>query len=109
MFKRLTWMAVGMVAGLGASKWVEHKARQQLARYLPGGRLTLEAGAEMRARARSMARGRVGDVRRAVSEGRAAMAERQEELRNQLGRGPSGQSGSRRGAASARRSLPGPS
>lgn len=91
MFKRLTWMGVGLVAGFGASKWVEHKARQRLARYIPGGRLTLEAGAELRDRARQAATGTLADLRSAVAEGRDAMAVRQAELRHQLrlvGTGP---------------------
>jgi hypothetical protein len=84
MFKRLTWMGVGLVAGLGASKWVENKARRRLARYLPGGRLTLEAGAEVKDRARAVTTGTLSDLRYAVDEGRRAMADRQVELRRHL-------------------------
>jgi hypothetical protein len=84
MFKRATWMGVGLVAGFGASKWVERKARRRLARYLPGGRLTLDAGLQVRDRARQLTSGKLADLRYAVAEGRGAMAARQDELRREL-------------------------
>jgi hypothetical protein len=80
MFKRVTWLGVGLVAGFGASKWVEHKARQRLARLIPGGLRTLKAGAEVR----DLATGTLADLRYAVGEGRRAMTDREGELRRQL-------------------------
>jgi len=84
MLKRVTWLSVGFVAGAGASKWLERKARRRLARYLPGGRVSLEAGAEMKDRAVRAARGTFSDVRQAVDEGRLAMVDRESTLRRQL-------------------------
>ena len=84
MFKRVTWLGVGLVAGFGASKWVERKARRRLARLIPGGLRTLDAGAEVRDRARELATGTLADLRDAVAEGRRAMTNREVELRRQL-------------------------
>jgi hypothetical protein len=85
MFKRLTWLGVGVVAGFGASKWVERKARQQLARYLPVSQLPFRAGSEIADRARDRAAGKIVDLRSAVEGGRNAMAAKEVELRRQLG------------------------
>jgi len=85
MFRRLTWLGVGLVAGFGASKWVERKARQQLARYFPVRQMPLRAGAEIADRARDKAAGRIVDLRLAVEGGRNAMAAKESELRRQLG------------------------
>ena len=85
MFRRLTWLGVGVVAGFGASKWVERKARQQLARYLPVSQLPLRAGSEIADRARDRAAGKIVDLRIAVEGGRNAMAAKEAELRRQLG------------------------
>jgi hypothetical protein len=85
MFRRLTWLGVGVVAGFGASKWVERKARQQLARYLPVSKLPLRAGSEIADRARDRAAGKIVDLRVAVEGGRNAMAAKEAELRRQLG------------------------
>ncbi|MGH9106501.1 MAG: hypothetical protein ACRDZX_11840 [Acidimicrobiales bacterium] len=90
MLKRATWTGLGLVIGLGASKWLEHKARRHLARYLPLGRLPLRAGASAPASAREAANGALGDVRYALEEGRRAMADREDELRRQLGLGGAG-------------------
>ena len=85
MFRRLTWLGVGVVAGFGASKWVERKARQQLARYLPVSQLPRRAGSEIADRARDSAAGKIVDLRIAVEGGRNAMAAKEAELRRQLG------------------------
>lgn len=82
MFKRVTWLSVGLVAGFGASKWVERKARRRLARYLPSARL--DAGMEAAAKARERAATKVADFRHAVEGGRQAMVAREAELRHQL-------------------------
>jgi hypothetical protein len=85
MFRRLTWFGVGLMAGFGASKWVERKARKQLARYLPVSQLPLRAGSEIADRARDRAVGKIVDLRIAVEGGRDAMAAKEAELRRQLG------------------------
>jgi hypothetical protein len=82
MFKRVTWLSVGLVAGFGASKWVERKARRRLARYLPAGQF--QAGLEAADKAREAAVAKVADLRHAVEGGRTAMASREAELRRQL-------------------------
>jgi hypothetical protein len=82
MFKRATWFSVGLVAGAGVSKWAERKARRRLARYLPSAQV--EAGRQAAGRAREAAADRVADLRRAVEDGRDAMAAREEALRRQL-------------------------
>jgi len=82
MFKRATWLSIGLVTGFGASKWVERKARRRLARYLPAAQL--EAGLEAAGRAREVAADRVADLRHALEEGRDAMAAREGQLRRQL-------------------------
>ena len=84
MFKRATWTAVGLLAGLGTSKWVERKARRKLARYLPVHQLPLELGAEAVSRAAAAAAERLDDLRLAVEEGRTEMAAREQELRARL-------------------------
>src|SRR5580704_14818818 len=77
MFVRLSWLGVGVVVGFGASKWVERKARQQLARYLPVSQLPFRAGSEIADRARDRAAGKIVD-------GRNAMVAKEVELRRQL-------------------------
>jgi len=84
MFKRAKWMGIGLVAGFGASKWVERKARRRLERYVPGGRLTLDTAADVRELAVSVGRETLADFRHALAEGRYAMASRESDLRHQL-------------------------
>jgi len=91
MFRRLTWLGIGVAVGLGASKWVERKARRQLARYLPVSQLPLRAGSEIADRAREKAAGRIVDLRTAVEGGRSAMAAKEAELRQQLGLSETGE------------------
>lgn len=84
MLKRLTWASVGLVTGLGASKWLEHQARKRLRRYLrdhPGPRYAVAAGGELRVAA-SEAR---SALVHATEEGRRAMEAREQQLRAQLG------------------------
>ena len=85
MFKRLTWLGVGLVAGAAASKWVEIKARRRLARYFPAGSSALKAAPDVASRARDVAVDRAADLRYALEGGRSAMALRESELRRQLG------------------------
>jgi hypothetical protein len=82
MFKRVTWFTVGVLTGVGASKWVERQARRRLARYLPAAQVG--AGIEAAGRAREAAANKVSDIRHAVEGGRDAMAAREAALRRQL-------------------------
>jgi len=76
VLKRLTWLVVGFGAGLGSSWYVTRSVRRAIARYTPRevadrvNRSLLEAGRDLQA---------------AVAEGRAAMHEREAELRAGLG------------------------
>jgi hypothetical protein len=82
MFRKVTWLGIGLAVGFGASKWVERRVRQQLQRLLPANQL--KAGVEMAGRARGLAAGKLADLRNAVEGGRSAMAAREVELRRQL-------------------------
>jgi hypothetical protein len=87
MFRRLTWLGVGLVAGAAGSKWVEIKARRRLARYFPPGSpgsSALKAAPEIAGRALEVAVDRVADFRNAVEGGHDAMVRRESELRRQL-------------------------
>lgn len=61
MFKRLFWLVVGGVAGFTGSVWLQRRVKQAVERFTPQ---HVQA-----------------DVRAAVTEGRAAMREREDELR----------------------------
>ena len=61
MFKRLFWLSVGVVAGLGGSVWLQRRVRQAVDRFAPE---SIQ-----------------GDVRAALAEGRAAMRAKEAELR----------------------------
>jgi len=74
VFKRTIWFSVGAATGLGSSWWVQRRVREAAAQ-LPSRVQREVTGA---------ARRRVGDVRAAASEGRAAMAAREAELRAQV-------------------------
>jgi hypothetical protein len=82
MFRRVTWLGVGLVAGFGASKWAERRLRQRLERYLPSRQV--KAGLDAADRARERAAVKVADIRGAVEGGRSAMVAREAELRRQL-------------------------
>ena len=84
MLGRATWLGVGLVAGFGASKWVERKVRRRLRRYLPAGSLPMKVSTEVAGKARELAAGKLADVRGAVKQGRAGMVEKEAELRGQL-------------------------
>lgn len=72
MFKRTRWMVVGYAAGIGTSAYAAIKARQAARRFTPP---------EIAHRAADRAVAGAERVRDAVAEGRAAMAEREAELR----------------------------
>ena len=76
MFKRLFWLAVGTGLGFGMSFWIMRTVRSTIERYTPE-RVSSDVSAALR--------GLGEDLRAAVAEGRAAMAERESELRESLG------------------------
>jgi hypothetical protein len=72
VFKRLFWLVVGFLVGLGSSWAITRKMRRVAARYAPTDVVD-----------------RWGDtVRAAVDEGRATMRSREAELKESLARGP---------------------
>jgi hypothetical protein len=73
VFKRMFWLSVGTVLGLGGSLWAQRRFRQQIERYKPD---------EVTRRAVSTVRGLGADVRDAARQGRDAMREREELLRS---------------------------
>jgi hypothetical protein len=80
MFKRVRWMSIGAAVGLGGSVWAQRRVRRAVDRYLPE-QVVSSAGQ----RARNLR----SDVRDALTEGRLAMRDREEELRAQVeGRSP---------------------
>jgi hypothetical protein len=70
MFKRLFWLTVGAGFGFGASFWVTRAVRTTVARLSP-----VRVSHDL-----------TRTVKAAVSEGRAAMRERERELRDELQR-----------------------
>lgn len=96
MPKRTTWTVVGYTAGLASSLYVQRKVRRTVQRYAPpevrrtvadagsrawragaeGGVAVAAAGAGAARRAHQL----VADVRAAVVDGRAAMAETEQSL-----------------------------
>ncbi len=72
MFKRVRWIGMGAVLGVGGSVWAQVSIRRRARRLRPGqalGRLTTGLGS---------------DLRDALDEGRTAMQEREAELRDRL-------------------------
>ena len=76
MFKRLFWLCVGTGLGFGMSFWIMRTVRSTIERYTPE-RVSSDLSTALK--------GLGEDLRAAVSEGRAAMAERESELRESLG------------------------
>ena len=88
MFKRIFWLAIGLGLGFGMSFWLMRFLRETVDRYRPERVSQDLAGAISK----------LGDdLRAAVREGRAAMAEREEELRAEVDAARS----ARRGTATA--------
>lgn len=79
MFKRLFWLAVGVGLGFGLSIWTARAVRRTAERYTPESVAGRVAGS-----LRDLRR----ELREAVREGRAAMADKEAELRTQLERRP---------------------
>ncbi len=75
MFKRLFWLMIGLGFGFGMSFWVTRRVRETVARYTPE-RMSEDLSSAIRDLGR--------DLRAAVEEGRAAMREREAELRAEL-------------------------
>ncbi len=75
MFKRIIWMGTGMAVGAGSAFWAKHKVEATVERYLPE---------QVADRAATQAREVGRTVRAAAAEGRAAMRERELELREQV-------------------------
>jgi hypothetical protein len=71
VFKRLFWLVVGFVLGLGSSWAVMRRVRRVATRYVPAEVVDRWSGT----------------VRAAVGEGRAAMRSREAELKESLARG----------------------
>ncbi len=75
MFKRLFWLAIGIGFGFGLSFWLTRAVKETMARYTPERVSGDLAGA---------IRGLGQDLRAAVTEGRDAMHEREDEIRAEL-------------------------
>lgn len=72
MFKRLFWLSVGASLGFGTSWWITRTVKQKIERYAPA-RLTEGVA--------NTAHSLTGGVKAALAEGRAAMRDREAELR----------------------------
>ena len=77
MFKRLFWLTVGTLIGLGSSFWAQRRLRQAVNRLAPE---------QVRRRVSWSARALVEDLRAAAAEGRSAMRDREDALRAELAR-----------------------
>lgn len=77
MFKRLFWLMIGAGFGFGISFWVVRTVRETVERYTPE-----RVSADLAGALRSFGQ----DLREAAAEGRAAMQERESELRTELDR-----------------------
>lgn len=78
--KRLFWLMVGVGFGFGMSFWVTRAMRGKIARFTPE-----NVSNELSRAIRDMGK----DLRAAVSEGAAAMRNREAELREQVESSPS--------------------
>lgn len=74
--RRLFWFGAGMAAGSAGSVWAQRKVKEQLDRARPS-QLVSAAG--------DRAKGVIGTARDALAEGRAAMREREIDLRRRYG------------------------
>lgn len=75
MFRRLIWLIMGAGFGFGVSFWLTRFVKETAARYSPERVSADLAGA---------IRGLGTDLRAAVSDGREAMREREDELRAEV-------------------------
>ena len=77
MFKRLFWLTVGLTIGYGTSFWLMRTLRRTVERLTPE-----RLGKDAVAGAKSLG----AEVRAALEDGRAAMREREAELRAEIER-----------------------
>ena len=77
MFKRLFWLTVGLTIGFGTSFWLMRTVRRTVERLTPE-RLTQDV--------MNGARSLTAELKAALDEGRAAMREREAELRAEIER-----------------------
>jgi len=75
MFKRLFWLMIGAGFGFGVSFWLMRVVRETVDRWSPD-----RVSEDLTAAIRDFGK----DLRAAVAEGRAAMREREAELRAEL-------------------------
>lgn len=75
MFKRLFWLVIGAGFGFGVSFWLMRFVKETVNRYSPE-RMSNDLAAALRSLG--------ADIRDAAKEGRAAMAEREAQLREEL-------------------------
>ena len=75
MFKRLLWLVIGAAFGFGMSFWVMRFLRETVDRYRPE-RMSADLGDAVRSFG--------ADLRAAVAEGREAMREREDAIRDEL-------------------------
>jgi hypothetical protein len=81
MFKRTFWFTTGATAGFGGAMWIRRQVLRQVRRFTPE-HVQDEVTTSVR---------RFGtDLRAAVGEARASMAEREAELRSELTPGGGG-------------------
>ncbi len=77
MFKRLFWLMVGAGFGFGVSFWLMRFVREKAARYSPE-----RVSSDLTGALKNLG----ADLRDAVAEGRAAMREREVDLRTEIER-----------------------
>ena len=77
MFRRLFWLVVGAGFGFGVSFWVMRFVRETVERYTPE-----RVSADLADALKHLG----SDIRAAVAEGRVAMRETEQDLRDQFGR-----------------------
>jgi hypothetical protein len=75
VFRRLFWLAVGTGLGFGISFWVMRSIRGALDRYRPE-----RVGSDLAGAVRAFG----ADLRAAAADGRAAMRDREVELRREI-------------------------
>jgi hypothetical protein len=80
VFRRLFWLSVGVGVGFTGSLWLQRFVRQKVARYAPE-----RVSADLTNAVKGFGTG----LRVAVADGRAAMREREAELRADTERSPS--------------------
>lgn len=74
LLRRVFWVGTGVSMGFGGAMWIRNRIQRAVDRVMPQ---------RLRSDATQQARKVGGNVRGAFSEGRAAMREREAELRNE--------------------------